>query len=42
VIDLDFNAVKVAMDLYQVKNQRECFEKVRATFHYFLNEGRGE
>jgi hypothetical protein len=42
VIDLDFNAVKMAMDLYQIHNQREVFEKVRATFFHFLNEGSAE
>ena len=40
VIDLDFNAVKTVMDLYGVRDQRDCFEKVRTCFFHFLNEGR--
>lgn len=40
VIDLDFNAVKAIMDLYGVRDQRTCFEKVRRTFFHFLNEAR--
>ena len=36
VIDLNYPAVKMVMDLYGVKNQRECFEKVLGTFHHFL------
>ena len=40
VVDLDFSAVKVAMDLYQIRDQRGCFDKIRKTFHHFINEGR--
>jgi len=36
VIDLNYPAVKMVMDLYGVKNQRDCFEKVLGTFHHFL------
>ena len=32
VIDLDYNAIKMIMDLYEVTNQRECFEKVITIF----------
>lgn len=40
VIDLDYVAVKMVMELYQIKNQRECFDKVRSTFYHFLNKQR--
>lgn len=42
VIDLNYQAIKVVMDMYNVKNQRAVFEKIRKTFYHFLNEGRGE
>jgi iron uptake system EfeUOB component EfeO/EfeM len=42
VVDLDFNAVQTVMDLYQVKNQRDVFDKVRSAFYFFLQEGREE
>jgi len=32
VADISIPAVKIVMDLYQVRNQRECFEKVRGLF----------
>ena len=35
VIDLNYPAVKMIMDLYGVKNQRDCFEKVLRVFHHF-------
>lgn len=39
VIDLNYPAVKMIMDLYGVKDQRNCFEKVIGTFHHFLKAG---
>lgn len=39
VVDIDFNALKVVMDLYGVRDQRRCFEAVRGVFHHFLREG---
>ena len=36
VVDLDFNAVKVAMDLFHVKYQRDVFERVRTMFFHDL------
>ena len=38
VIDLNFCALKVVMDWYEIQNQRECFEKVHGTFHHFIRE----
>ena len=35
VVDISFPAVKVAMDLLCVKDQRDCFMKVRHLFHEF-------
>ena len=37
IIDLNYTAIKIMMDLYGVEKQRECFEKVTKTFHHFLN-----
>lgn len=37
-IDLNYVAVSAVMDLYGVKDRRECFEKVVRTYRYFLNE----
>jgi len=33
-VDLDFNAVKFIMDLNEVDNQFDCFQKVHAMWHY--------
>jgi hypothetical protein len=38
IIDLNFQAVKTVMDLYEIKNQRTCFEKVRRIFFHFLDK----
>ena len=38
VVDLDYPAVKMVMDLYRVQDQRECFEKVVRTFRHFLRD----
>ena len=40
VIDISIPAVKIAMDLYQVKNQKECLMRVVNLFHHFENERR--
>ena len=40
VIDINIPAVKIAMDLYQVKNQKECLLRIINLFHYFENERR--
>lgn len=42
VADLNFPAVKIIMDLFGVKDQRTCFEKVCRVFYHFLNEKRGK
>ena len=33
IIDIDIRAVKVAMDIYGVKNQKNCYERVRNLFN---------
>jgi len=39
VMDIDVRAVKVAMDLYEVKDQKECLDRVRCTFYHFMSGG---
>ena len=36
IIDISIPAVKIAMDLYGVKNQAACLNRVRKLFHHFL------
>jgi hypothetical protein len=38
IIDINHVAIKTIMDLYGVIDQRRCFERVVALFHYFLEE----
>jgi hypothetical protein len=40
IVDINLQTVKTVMDLYGVKNQRECMEKVSKTFRHFLNKER--
>ena len=40
VVDLNHLAVWAAIDGYEVKDRRGCFEKVLKTFYFFLNEQR--
>lgn len=42
VADISIPAVKVVMDLYQVKNQLACLNKVRKLFYHFLKEAGDE
>lgn len=42
IIDLNYQAVKVVMDLYNVKDQRRVFENVCTVFHHFLAKEREE
>jgi hypothetical protein len=42
VVDLNLPAVKMVMDLYDIKDQRACLNKVRRTFYHFLAESRAE
>ena len=42
IIDINLQTVKTVMDLYSVKNQRECVEKVTKTFRHFLSKRRNE
>jgi hypothetical protein len=38
VTDLDFVAVKVVLDMYEIRNQREALGRIRAAFFHFLNK----
>jgi predicted transcriptional regulator len=38
VIDINIMAIKTMMDLYEVKNQAECMERVRGLFYYFAGK----
>lgn len=38
IIDINLQTVKTVMDLYGVKDQRECMEKVSKTFRHFLSQ----
>ncbi len=40
VIGIDVNAIKNVMEIYKVKNQESCFDKVRKLFDFFKNEDR--
>ena len=35
VIDISIPAVKIVMDLWQVKDQKKCLSKVLSTFNHF-------
>lgn len=36
ILDISIPAVKIAMDLYGIKNQLDCLNRVRKLFHRFL------
>jgi hypothetical protein len=38
VVDLDFVAVKVILDMYGIRNQKDVFHRIRAAFFHFLNK----
>lgn len=38
VIDISIPAVKIVMDLYEIRNQKKCLAKVRTAFHHFLKK----
>ena len=42
VVDLNLQTVKTVMDLYNIKDQRECMEKVTKTFRHYLSKRRDE
>ena len=42
ILDLNFQSIKTVMDLYEIKDQRKVFEKVRSLFFYFLKKDRAE
>ncbi len=39
IIDLNFCAVKDAMDMFQILDQKKCYEKVRILFDFFKQTG---
>ena len=40
IIDLNINAIKIVMDLYEVRDQKRCLEKVMELFNYFRKESK--
>lgn len=40
VLDLDFNALNFILDLYEIPNKRQVFEKVLGVSRYFIKEER--
>jgi len=40
IVDISIPAIKIAMDLYEIKNQKECLLKVRRLFHHFEQKRR--
>jgi hypothetical protein len=38
IVDISIPAIKIAMDLYGIQNQKECLMRVLRTFHHFLGE----
>lgn len=38
-VDLNLLAVKAVMDIYKVKDQEVCLQKVTKLFRYFINVG---
>jgi len=38
VVDISIPAVKIAMDLYGVKDQRDCLNRIRRVFHHYLKD----
>ena len=41
IVDISIPAVKIAMDLYGVKDQAACLTRIRKLFHHFL-EAQGD
>ncbi len=40
VVDINFVAIKVMLDLYKIENQQNVFDKIVKVFHHFLAEDR--
>jgi hypothetical protein len=38
ILDLDINAIKIVMDLYRVRAQKDCLGKVQRLFHLYKEE----
>lgn len=41
-IDLDYNAVKIVMDLYGIEDQLDCFQRVVKVWHTMAATGRAK
>lgn len=41
-VDLNFQAVKFIMDLYEIGNQRDCFERVLRVWHNIAETDRAK
>jgi len=39
ILDIDIKAIKVAMDIYEIKNQPDCLDRVRRLFFHFMKKG---
>lgn len=42
IVDIDFNAIKFVMELYDIQDKKTCFEKVVGMFRHFLEESKGD
>jgi hypothetical protein len=40
VVDMDFNSLKIVMDLHGIRDQFTMMKRVRSVFFYFLNKER--
>lgn len=38
-IGIDFKAIKIVLDLYEIDNQPECFKKVVTVARHFIKAG---
>lgn len=38
IVDIDFSSVKMVMDLYEIENQKEVFDRIFNLFHKRLEE----
>ena len=39
IVDISIPAIKVVMELYGIRNQKECLARVMRLFHFFLGQG---
>lgn len=38
IVDISIPAIKIAMDLFEVRNQKDCLIRVMQAFYHFLEE----